>query len=150
MVLGLLAGGAHAVLNPPLVTSTALVLLPQSGGAAAGAAAAADNGGPDPYTATQEVIAQSNPVLLGALPHVRPAMSIDELRAAVTIGSETPYIISVSATEKTAADAAATANAVAQSYIRYIGSAGSPGGEVQPSCSSRRPMRSAGSAEAIH
>ena len=26
--LGLLAGGAYAVLNPPMVTSTALVLLP--------------------------------------------------------------------------------------------------------------------------
>ena len=31
VALGLLAGGAYAVLNPPMVTSTALVLLPQSG-----------------------------------------------------------------------------------------------------------------------
>ena len=60
-----------------MVTSTALVLLPQSGQAALGGAAATDSGGSDPYTATQEVIAKSNPVLLGALPYVRPAMSIN-------------------------------------------------------------------------
>ena len=130
VVLGLLAGGAHAVLNPPLVTSTALVLLPQSAGAAAGAAAAANNDSSDPYTATQEVIAQSNPVLLGALPQVLPVMSVNELSNVVVIGSATPYIISVGAKEKTGADAAATANAVAQSYIRYIGSTSSPGGRV--------------------
>ena len=35
VALGLLVGGAYAVLNPPMVTSTALVLLPQSGQAAA-------------------------------------------------------------------------------------------------------------------
>ena len=85
--LGLLVGGAYAVLAPPMVTSTALVLLPQSGQAAQNGAAAAANGGPDPYTATQEVIAKSNPVLLGALPHVRPAMSLNELRSEVQIGS---------------------------------------------------------------
>ena len=30
VALGILAGGAYAVLKPPMVTSTALVLLPQS------------------------------------------------------------------------------------------------------------------------
>ena len=39
-------------------------------------------------------------MLLGALPHVRPAMSINQLRNEVKIGSQTPYIISVSATAK--------------------------------------------------
>jgi capsular polysaccharide biosynthesis protein len=144
--LGIFAGGAYAALHPPMVTSTALVLLPQSGGAATGAAAAAEAGGPDPYVATQEVIARSDPVLSGALPHVRPAMTIDELRAAVVIGSETPYIISVSATEKAAADAAVTANSLADSYIRYIGSAGNPAGQVQaqllqPATSAAQPDR---------
>ena len=130
VALGLLAGGAYAVLHPPMVTSTALVLLPQSGQAAANGAAAAANGGPDPYTATQEVIAKSNPVLLAALPNVRPVMSINQLRSEVAIGSLTPYIISVSAEGKIAADAAATANAVAKSYINYVGSASSPGGQI--------------------
>ncbi len=130
VALGLLAGGAYAVLDPPMVTSTALILLPQSGQAAVNGAAAAANGGPDPYTVTQEVIAKSNPVLLGALPDVRPAMSINELRGEVEIGSLTPYIISVSVKGKAAADATANANAVAKSYIHYIGSASSPGGQV--------------------
>ena len=34
MALGILAGGAYAVLDAPMVTSTALVVLPQSGQAA--------------------------------------------------------------------------------------------------------------------
>ena len=130
VALGLLAGGAYAVLNPPMVTSTALVLLPQTQAAQTGAAAAA-NGGPNPYTTTQEVIAESTPVLVAALPHVRPAMSIDQLRSDVDIGSPTSYIISVSAAAKVGADAATTANAVAESYISNIGSSDNAGGQVQ-------------------
>ena len=131
VALGLFVGGAYAVLHPPTVTSTALVLLPQWGQAAQNGASAAANGtGPDPYTATQEVIAESNPVLLGALPHVRPAMSITELRRAVGVGSLTPYVISISVTVKSAADAIANANVVANTYIRYIGSSSIPGGKT--------------------
>ena len=130
VALGLLVGGAYAVLDPPMVTSTALLLLPQSGQAAVNGAAAAANGGPDPYTATQEVIAKSNPVLLAALPNVRPVMSISQLRSEVAVGNLTPYIISVSVKGKNAADAAANANVVAKSYINYVGSASSPGGKI--------------------
>ena len=130
VALGLLVSGAYAVLHPPTVTSTALVLLPQSGQAALNGANASANGGPDPYTATQEVIAKSNPVLFAALPDVRPAMSITELRRAVGIGSLTPYIISISVTGESAADAIADANVVANTYIRYIGSGSTPGGKV--------------------
>jgi capsular polysaccharide biosynthesis protein len=129
--LGLLVGGAYAVLAPPKVTSTALVLLSQSSQAAQTGAAAAVSGGSDPYTATQEVIAKSNPVLLGALPHVSPAMTVTQLNNEVQIGAQTPYIISVSVTAKGGAAAAANANAVAESYINYIASPSNPGGEVQ-------------------
>ncbi len=131
VVLGCLVGGAYGVLKPAMLTSTALVLLSPSGQAAASAAAAAGNGGPDPYTETQEAIAVSTPVLAAALPHVRPAMSITQLHSDVTIGSQTPFIISVSAQARTAADAAINANAMAESYISYIGSADTPGGAVQ-------------------
>jgi len=130
VALGCLLCAAYAVLKPSMVTSTALVLLSPSGQAGQSAAAAAGNGGPDPYTQTQEVIAKSSPVLAGALPHVRPAMSIDQLRSDVTIGNQTAFIISVSAQARNAADAAATANAVAESYIAYIGSPTNPGGQV--------------------
>jgi capsular polysaccharide biosynthesis protein len=131
VTLGVLAGGAYAALQTPTFTSTALVLLSQSGQAAQAGAEAAANGGPNPWTTTQVVIATSNPVLMGALPHVSPAMSIDQLRGEVQIGTQTSYIISVSVTAKTGADAAANANAVAESYIAYIGSANNPVGETQ-------------------
>jgi capsular polysaccharide biosynthesis protein len=129
VALGFLAGGALAALRPPMLTSTALVVLPQSAQAQQGALVSA-NGGTDPYTATQQVIAASNAVLSNSLPNARPAMSLDELRSDIQIGSPTPYIISVSARGKVAADAEATANAVADSYISYIGSANSPAGQV--------------------
>lgn len=124
--LGLLGGGAYSALHPPLLTSTALIVLPQSTQAAAGAAAANASGGSDAYTATQIVIARSTPVLSAALPSVRPAMSLAALRADIQANSPTGYIISVSAESKIAADAEATANAVANSYITYVNSPDSP------------------------
>lgn len=125
---GLLAGAVTAAaFSPVMVTSTALVVLPQDGQTAAAPAYVE----PDPFMVTQEVIAGSDPVLAGALPDVRPAMSLIELRHDIQLGGLTPYVLSVSAEGKTAGDAEATANAVARSYIRYIGSAGSPAGRVR-------------------
>src|SRR5919108_5371518 len=80
VLLGILGGGAYAKLYPPGMTSTALVVLPpppQNSQAASG------SGSPDPYTATQEVIAGSNRVLSAALPDVHPAKSLAELRREV-------------------------------------------------------------------
>jgi capsular polysaccharide biosynthesis protein len=130
MLLAMLASGAYSFHKPAMLTSTALVALPQNSQSAAAGAAAAANGTTDPYTATQEVIAASNEVLTGALPDVRPIMSLTALRAEINVGSLTPYIISIGAKSKSAADAEATANAVARSYVSYIGSAASPGGRI--------------------
>jgi capsular polysaccharide biosynthesis protein len=127
--LGLLAGGGYSTLRPPLLTSTALIVLPQSTQAAA-AAAANSSGSPDAYMATQTVIARSTPVLSSALPRVRPAMSLEALRADIKVASLTSYIISVSAEAKRAGDAEATANAVANSYIAYVNSPNSPISQV--------------------
>jgi capsular polysaccharide biosynthesis protein len=127
--LGILGGAGYATLHPPMLTSAALVVLPPPSAQSA-AAAGISNTGPDPYTATQEVIAGSNNVLAGALPNVRPVMSLSTLRQEVQIGSLTPYVISVTAKSKVAANAETTANAVANSYIRYIGAAGSPVGRI--------------------
>jgi capsular polysaccharide biosynthesis protein len=126
VALGVLAGGAYARLHPSMLTATALVVLPQS----SQSGPTSGNGAPDPYTATQEVIAGSNEVLLGALPELRPGTSLGQLRHEVQIGSLTPYVISVSAKSMVAADAEKTANAVANSYMHYIGSASSPVGRV--------------------
>ena len=58
-------------------------------------------------------------------------MSLNELRTNVQVGSPSPDIISVAAGGKKAADAEANANAVANSYIRYVGSSRSAVGRVQ-------------------
>jgi capsular polysaccharide biosynthesis protein len=125
VALGLLIGGTYATLNPPMLTSSALIVLPQS----ASNAQSSDSTGQSaisPYTATQLVIADSNQVLAAALPDVRPAMSLDKLRRDVQVTSVTAYIISISAEGKSAADAEATANAVVDSYVAYANSPSSP------------------------
>lgn len=127
-VVSLVAGIVFAALHPPMLTSTALVVLPQ---ALQSAQAATSIGAPDPYTATQEVIADSNQVLSAALPYARPAMSLAELRGDVQIRSLTSYVITVSAKGRVAADAEATANAVARSYIAYVSSESSLVGHVE-------------------
>lgn len=124
--LGILVGGAYATLNRPLLTSTALVVLPQAVQSTAGGTTT----GPDSYMATQVVVAGSTPVLSGALPNILPAMSLEQLRSDVQIASPTSYVLSVTARSKVAADAEATANAVAHSYITYVGSANSPFGSI--------------------
>jgi hypothetical protein len=113
---GLLAGAVFAAFSPVMVTSTASVLLPPL---------------PGPVLAATVVIARSDPVLAGALPRVSPAVSLETLRGEVQVKSVTRYVLSVSASARTAAQAEATANAVADSYIGYTSSADSPAGRVQ-------------------
>jgi len=120
VVLGALAGGAYAHLYPPMMTSTALVVLPPP---SQNSQSTAGSGSSDPYTATQEVIAGSNRVLAAALPDIHPAKSLAELRREVQVASVTPYVISISVKSKTAAEAEAAANAVANSYVQYVNSA---------------------------
>lgn len=130
VAIGLLLGAAYSVLVPPELTATALVVLPQS---AVPSNAAGQNDAQaeiTQYMATQVVIAGSTPVLAGALPDVRPPMSVQTLRDDVSVSSLTSYIMSISAKGKTAGDAQATANAVAQSYISYVGGTNSPVGYV--------------------
>ena len=127
IVLGIVVGGGYAKLNPPMLTSTALVVLPQN----AQSAQAAASGVLNQYTATQELIAGGTQVLTDALPDVRPHnMSLAELRREIEIGSLTSYVISISAKGAVAANTEATANAVAHSYISFLDSANSPVGRV--------------------
>lgn len=124
-ILGLLMGVAYAVVNPPLLTSAALIVLPQS---AINPQSVQATG--SPFTATQVVIADSTPVLSAALPKIRPATSLENLRKEIQVTSLTPFIISVTAHGKHAADAEAMANAVATSYVAYVNSVNNPGGRV--------------------
>jgi capsular polysaccharide biosynthesis protein len=131
VTLGLLIGAGYAVLKPPMLTSTALVVLPQATAQSGQSASGTGSTGPD--IATQIVVASSIPVLSGALPHVSPAMSLQTLENRVQVTSVAGSILSISASGGTAADAEATANAVANSYVSYVTAATSPVGHVSAS-----------------
>jgi hypothetical protein len=113
VVVGMLAGAVFAAFSPVRVTSTAFVMLPQSD------------------VATAVVLARSDPVLAGALLRGSPAASVQALRGEVQVESLTGNVLSVRASARTAAQAEATANTVADSYIGYIRSPGSPAVRVQ-------------------
>jgi capsular polysaccharide biosynthesis protein len=108
--LGLLVGAIYIALSPAGVSSTALVSLPSSAQS----------------TATQVVIAGSDPVLLAASARLSPGVSVAQLRSEVQVTSPTGYLMSIRATAATTSESEAIANAVAESYIAYVGNQGSP------------------------
>ena len=128
VVIGILGGAAYAVLKPPMLSSTALVALPPP---ATSQQQATTPSGTDPFTATQEIVAGSYHVLADSLAHVRPAMSLTDLRGHVQISSPSADIISITANGNNIADVEATANAVANSYISYVTSPDSVVGHIQ-------------------
>ncbi|MGH3265529.1 MAG: hypothetical protein ACRDNS_26445 [Trebonia sp.] len=108
--LGLLVGAAYGVLRPPGVSGTAIVSLPASVRS----------------TVTEVVIAGSDPVLLGASNRLGAQVTVDQLRGEVQVKSVTNYLMSITATAADAQDSEALANAVAESFIAYVGSQRSP------------------------
>jgi capsular polysaccharide biosynthesis protein len=112
--VGLLAGAGYTATNLPMHAANALVVLPAS---------TAD-------MSTQIVIAGGAPVLQDALVNVHPAVSLPAMRSDVQITSDAPYVLSIMAKAGTAAQAEAMANAVADSYVAYVGAANTPVGRV--------------------
>jgi len=112
--LGFLLGAGYASIHPSMLTARTLVVLPQN----------------TPNMATEVVVAGSDPVLNGAMQGLPPGTTIITLRNTVQARSVTPTVISFTARARTAAVAEATANAVAASYLAYIGSSTSPVGHV--------------------
>ena len=108
-LLGLGAGTAYAVLQPPNLVSTALVRIvtPTSQNSSNNAA-------------TLAVVAHSDPVLTLALPHISPPISKTALAREIVVKNPTTGILQVSATRRTAAQAENTANAVANGFVEYI------------------------------
>jgi capsular polysaccharide biosynthesis protein len=132
VVLGLLAGVAWTLLRPPMVSSQALVdvVLPPSEQATGSVQAGASS--IDPALQTQIVIASSTPVLESALQTLGPSMSLQTLRNRLQVTSVVNSdVLSISAEGKTATQAEATANAIANSYVAIISSRNAPGGQVQ-------------------
>jgi capsular polysaccharide biosynthesis protein len=114
-VLGLLIGAGYALFNPPVKTSTALIVLPVS----------------SHEVATQVVVAQSQPVLSAALPGIHPSTTVTALQNHLQIKSLTGNLISVTATGSSPAQAESSANAVARSFIAYLVSGNSAVGHVR-------------------
>ena len=114
VTVGLIGGAGYGSLNPPRLTSEALVVLPINALA----------------MPTEVVVAQSTPVLAGALPNVSPAMSVETLRSMVQASSQTANIIQISVAGATEAQAVGNANAVANSYVHYVSTPGSPVGRL--------------------
>jgi capsular polysaccharide biosynthesis protein len=114
-VLGIGAGLGYAVLTPPMLTSTASVYLPSN----------------VHDISTQVFIANSDPVLTGALRTIDSSESPQALRSAVSIRNVTTNIITFSAPGKTADQAVRTADALARSYVAYVNSPSRPGPPVQ-------------------
>jgi capsular polysaccharide biosynthesis protein len=114
-LLGLLGGIGYAVLAPPLVTSSALVVLPVS----------------TREIATEVVVAHSDPVLSAALPQAGSGWSLTTLRTHVQAKSLTGNVISISARSQTGTQARDAANAVAASFVSYVTGGHSAVGKLQ-------------------
>ncbi len=108
-MLGLVAGGAYAALQPPELTSTALVRI-----VSPASPTSANN------VATLVVVAGSDPVLKIAMPHIRPRESSPMLQSELTVKNPTQGIISIRAQGRTAAQAEGNANAVAHAFVEYV------------------------------
>lgn len=132
LALGFLIGAAYGVLTPPMLSSTALVVVSGNPAALTNEAASASGTGIDTSLATQIVIASSGPVLAGALPHVSPPTnSLQALNNRITVTAVGDSdVLSIAATGKTASQAEDTANAVANSYITYVGTSTNPAVQV--------------------
>ena len=112
--LGAVAGAAYTVLSPPMHAGTALVVLPST----------TSNAG------AQVLIAESNPVLEGALPGIKPAMSLLALNNGIQVTAVTTNLLSITAQAGTATQAEEMANALADSYVAYADSPQAPNGQA--------------------
>jgi capsular polysaccharide biosynthesis protein len=111
-MLGLFAGVGITALSPPMYSDSAVVALSTS----------------TSNMTTQTVIAGSDPVLAEAAQSLDPATSAQALSGRVQVTNPIAFVLSITAEGKTAVQAQAIANAVADSYVAYVGAADTPGG----------------------
>ncbi len=79
---------------------------------------------------TQVVIAGSDSVLLGAR-QTYSVLSLEQLRRQVKVAAVSASALAITVEAKTAVIAQDAANAVARSYVAYVGRPDSPGGQVK-------------------
>jgi hypothetical protein len=110
---GITAGLGYTLLNPPLLSSSALVALPSSR-----------------LIQTQVVIAKTPTVLDLAQPHIHPAISEADLARHVQVSNVTSTILQFTGSARTAAQAESIANEMARSYLAFADSPHSPVGRI--------------------
>jgi capsular polysaccharide biosynthesis protein len=117
-----IAGFAYGIFSPPKDTAVALVLLPPSTGSNAGNSGNSGNtGAAGNGIDTNAVIAGSTPVLAGAGTKVSPPVGAQELKQVVKVSPLSGQILQIQAEGHSSRYAVQLANAVAASYVAYIG-----------------------------
>ena len=139
VALGLLIGAAYAILKPPVLTSTALVVLPQASAqtAQSGVACGRWSRYRDP-SSDREQHPRAHGRAASCQPgdvDVRPCRTGSRSRAWPGASSRSARAARLPRRRRT------MANAVADSYIAYVTPANSPVGQVRPASSSRLPLR---------
>lgn len=112
--IGVAAGVAYSVANPPEVKAEAQVVLAQS----------VHDG------ATQDVIGKSLPVLSGALPAIHPATTVSSLESSLSVTNPASNIMLFTVSAPTVGQAESSANAIAASYVSYVTSLTTAEGKV--------------------
>jgi phosphoribosylformylglycinamidine (FGAM) synthase PurS component len=110
-VVGLALGATYAIVQPPVLTSTALVLLPTPTLAASS----------DTDVNTQVRIALSATVLEQAGKAVEPALSARTVERMLDVSAPTNQLMEIDARSTSAPVAQTLAQAVAESYVNYVG-----------------------------
>lgn len=114
-LLGLAAGLGYTLVRPPLMSSSAIVELPTS---------------KNIQIPTQVLVAKIPAVLIDALPAIHPQVTLQELQKQVQVSSETSQALEFTGAATTAAQAESIANAVADSYLKYIDTPNNPAGKI--------------------
>lgn len=128
-ILGVLGGIGFTLLHPGDVSSSALVVLNQAVPTATDGTSSTN--GLDISIQTDILIAESQSVLSTAVFKLGSAVSLEDLQGAVNVTQAAPSALSISTSAGTAEEAEKEANAVAESFVSYIGSNDSPIGPVQ-------------------
>lgn len=125
VAVGLAGGAAYGSINPAQMTAQSSVVVQTSGAAAQ--APASDTVNP---METQIVVATSSPVMQGALQSIRSSESLPQLEKQVSITSPANNIVTIAVTDPSGQRAEQVADAVAGSFVDFIGSSESPLGKV--------------------
>jgi capsular polysaccharide biosynthesis protein len=114
-----LGGLVYGFVAPANQTATALVLLPSTAASTSGNSGNTGTAGSD--VTTEAIIAKSTPVLATAGAKVSPPLPAQGVENLVTVTPLSGQVLQIQAHAATSTDAVHLANAVATSYVDYVG-----------------------------